>query len=59
MVGTIDGLDGFYVASTHSGVTMGPLLGRIVANEVLSGTADERLETFRPGRLLATSAAGG
>lgn len=59
VVGTIDGLDGFYVASTHSGVTMGPLLGRIVASEVLSGAADERLATFRPGRLLATSAAAG
>ena len=59
VVGTIAGLDGFYVASTHSGVTMGPLLGRIVASEILTGAADERLETFRPDRLLATSAAGG
>jgi glycine/D-amino acid oxidase-like deaminating enzyme len=52
-VGSIGGLDGFYAISTHSGVTMGPLLGRIAATEVLAGERDDRLATFRPERLVA------
>jgi len=53
MVGTIPGLDGFYVAVSHSGVTLGPLWGKIAASELLDGTPDARLETFRPGRFLS------
>jgi glycine/D-amino acid oxidase-like deaminating enzyme len=52
-VGSIRGLDGFYAISTHSGVTMGPLLGRIAATEILAGERDDRLATFRPERLVA------
>lgn len=52
VVGAIPGLDGFYVIATHSGVTMGPLLGRIAAREILRGEIDERIAPFRPDRLL-------
>ena len=38
-----------YVAVTHSGATLGPLLGRLVANEVL-GTEEDDLRHYRPDR---------
>jgi glycine/D-amino acid oxidase-like deaminating enzyme len=52
MLGGIPGLDGFYVVASHSGVTLGPLWGRIVAAEVLDGTLDPRLAPYRPARFL-------
>ena len=52
MVGPLPGLDGFYVVVSHSGVTLGPLWGRIAAAELLDGTPDPRLGPFRPARFL-------
>lgn len=52
VVGPIDGLDGFYAIGTHSGVTMGPFLGRLAAREILHGERDDRLDGFRPDRFL-------
>ena len=52
MVGGIPGLDGFYVVASHSGVTLGPLWGRIAAAELLDGTLDPRLGPYRPTRFL-------
>jgi glycine/D-amino acid oxidase-like deaminating enzyme len=53
VVGALPGVDGFYVIATHSGVTMGPFLGRLAAAEILAGLRDERLAPFLPDRLLA------
>jgi hypothetical protein len=39
--------DGVYVALTHSGVTLAPLLAEIVASDLVEGD-DERLTPFRP-----------
>ncbi|MEV2212492.1 FAD-binding oxidoreductase [Streptomyces sp. NPDC050997] len=39
----------FYVVATHSGVTLAPLLGRLVADE-LYGNESPLLKDFRPGR---------
>jgi glycine/D-amino acid oxidase-like deaminating enzyme len=50
IVGALPGLDGFYVVISHSGVTLGPLWGRIAAAEILEGTLDPRLAPYRPGR---------
>lgn len=50
MVGSISGLDGFYVVTSHSGVTLGPLWGHVAAAELLDGVPDPRLTPFRPGR---------
>lgn len=47
IVGPVPGVEGLYVVATHSGVTMGPFLGRIVANEILTGHMDERISCFR------------
>jgi glycine/D-amino acid oxidase-like deaminating enzyme len=42
-----------YLTVAHSGITLGPLLGRLAAREIVRGVADERLDTFRPGRFVA------
>jgi glycine/D-amino acid oxidase-like deaminating enzyme len=52
MVGSIPGLEGFYVVVSHSGITMGPLWGQVAASELLDGTPDPRLAPFRPARFL-------
>jgi glycine/D-amino acid oxidase-like deaminating enzyme len=41
-----------YTIATHSGVTLGPLLGRLAAREVLTGTPADVLADFRPQRLI-------
>ncbi|MDP8974517.1 MAG: FAD-binding oxidoreductase, partial [Actinomycetota bacterium] len=43
-------LPGYYEAVTHSGVTLGPLLGRLLAQEILSGEVDDLISPFRPDR---------
>ena len=43
-------LDGLYVVATHSGVTLAPALGELVAGEVVDGRESEELAPFRPGR---------
>jgi glycine/D-amino acid oxidase-like deaminating enzyme len=50
IVGPVPGVEGFYVVVTHSGVTMGPFLGRIAADEILTGQIDERIAHFRVDR---------
>jgi glycine/D-amino acid oxidase-like deaminating enzyme len=52
MLGGIPGLEGFYVVVSHSGVTLGPLWGRMVAAELLEGAVDPRLAPYRPARFL-------
>ncbi|MCX7888098.1 MAG: FAD-binding oxidoreductase [Rhodobacteraceae bacterium] len=41
---------GLTVAVMHSGVTLGPLVGRLVAEEILSGSVSPLLAAFRPER---------
>jgi len=57
VVGPQDGVAGYYVAVTHSGVTLAPFLGRVVAEELLRGRPDPRLATFRPDRFRASGGA--
>lgn len=52
-VGPVPGIDGLYVVCTHSGVTLGPLLGRLVAQELTTGRPEPRLDAYRPARLIA------
>ncbi len=42
--------DAVYAVATHSGVTLGPLLGRLVAEELIDGRSSPLLATFRPDR---------
>lgn len=41
-----------YLMVSHSGMTLAPLLGRLVAEAMLSGTASPMLSAFAPHRLL-------
>jgi glycine/D-amino acid oxidase-like deaminating enzyme len=49
-VGAINGVAGYYEAVTHSGVTLGPIIGELLAREILDGTVDPRIAAFRPDR---------
>lgn len=48
--GWVPGVEGYYVAVTHSGATMAPYLGKAVADEVVRGRVQESLRDFRPSR---------
>lgn len=48
-VGWAPGTKGLYVLVTHSGITLGPLLGKLAAAEV-NGQCEDILEPFRPDR---------
>jgi glycine/D-amino acid oxidase-like deaminating enzyme len=50
IVGPVPGLDKLYLAVTHSGVTLAPTLGRLVADEIATGEQAWLLASFRPGR---------
>ena len=50
IVGPLPWLEGLYVAVSHSGVTVAPVLGRLVAGEVAEQMADGLLAPFRPAR---------
>ena len=39
-----------YVAATHSGVTLAPLIGHLAAGEILDGLQAGMLEAYRPAR---------
>ena len=52
-VGPTRGADGYYVVVTHSGVTLAPALGQLVADEVLHGRERPELKSFRPSRFQA------
>lgn len=52
-IGPAPGLDGLYFVVSHSAINLGPLLGRLAVGEVLSGNPNERLERYRPARLIS------
>jgi glycine/D-amino acid oxidase-like deaminating enzyme len=51
-VGPVPGLPGYYLIFTHSGVTLGPLLGKLAAAEILGDREIAQLAPFRPDRLV-------
>ena len=40
-----------YLAMMHSGVTLAPIVGRLVAQEIMSGKPIQQLENYRPDRV--------
>ena len=56
IAGRIPGLDNAWLIATHSGVTLGPLLGRLIAEEIAGGAAHASLAPFRPERFAAEPA---
>jgi glycine/D-amino acid oxidase-like deaminating enzyme len=49
-IGPMPRVSGYYIAVTHSGVTMSPFLGMAVADEILGGRQRTELAPFRPAR---------
>ncbi len=49
-VGFAAGLEGFYIAVMHSGVTLAPVIGRFAAEEILEGAHIDLLAPYRPSR---------
>lgn len=56
IVGPMPGLDSLYLAVSHRGVTLAPVLGRLVAEEVATGEQEWLLTPFHPGRFAERSA---
>lgn len=50
VIGAIKSISGYYVAFSHSGATLGLIVGELLAFEVATGTEHPMLTTFRPGR---------
>ena len=50
VVGLVPGMSDVYVAVTHSGVTLAPILGRHVTHEILRSERVAALAPFRPER---------
>lgn len=50
VIGAIKGISGYYVAFSHSGATLGLIVGELLAFEVATGTEHPMLATFRPER---------
>jgi len=49
-VGAVPGAPGLYVAVTHSGITLAPVVGSFVAEEILAGRRDALLAPYGLGR---------
>jgi glycine/D-amino acid oxidase-like deaminating enzyme len=58
IVGALPAMRNAHVVATHSGVTLAPILGRLVADEVLHRRLDPILEPYRPARMLRPSTPG-
>ncbi len=52
-IGPAPGLEGVYFVVSHSAITLAPLLGRLSTGEILSGGSNDRLEPYRPARLIS------
>jgi len=50
VVGAVPGIDGLYTLFTHSGATLGLILGELVAEEITTGKPSPVLDAFRLGR---------
>jgi glycine/D-amino acid oxidase-like deaminating enzyme len=53
IAGFLDEAQAVYAVVTHSGITLGPLLGRLAAEEIIDGCPADLLAAFRPGRFAA------
>jgi glycine/D-amino acid oxidase-like deaminating enzyme len=51
VIGKASEIDGYYEAVTHSGITLGPIVGRTLAAEVVNGRVDPLVSPFRASRL--------
>ncbi len=52
VVGMPGALTGLYLVTTHSGITLAPLLGRLVAEELVEGRRSPLLDAYHPDRFI-------
>ena len=57
IAGRIPGFTNGWVIATHSGVTLGPLLGRLISEEIVRSKPSTELAPFRPERFGAAQTA--
>ncbi len=50
IIGAPEAAPDIYLAAMHSGITLGPLVGRLAASEILDGVRVELLSPYRPER---------
>jgi glycine/D-amino acid oxidase-like deaminating enzyme len=50
VIGKANDIDGYYEAVTHSGITLGPVVGRMLAAEIVDGQIDPLVSQFRASR---------
>jgi len=50
VIGAFKAIPGYYVAFSHSGATLGLIVGELLAHEVATGAEHPMLATFRPER---------
>ncbi len=55
IVGPVPGVQGAYVATMHSGVSLAAIVGQTVAEEITSGNVSPVLEHYRPDRRFSES----
>ena len=55
IVGLVAERPNLYVAVTHSGITLSPLIGELIAAELTTGRDDPRLADFRPARCVTVA----
>jgi glycine/D-amino acid oxidase-like deaminating enzyme len=58
IVGALPAIRNAHVVATHSGVTLAPILGRMVADEILQRRLDPILAPYRPERMLRPTTSG-
>ena len=59
VLGRVDGVEGYHVAFTHSGATLGLIAGELVADEVVHDEPHPLLDPFRPSRFRQAAPAVG
>ena len=55
IVGWLPGVDGLYIAVTHSGVTLGLRLAELICTELISDAPAAELAPYRPDRFTASA----
>jgi glycine/D-amino acid oxidase-like deaminating enzyme len=50
IIGAVDGVPGLYLAVMHAAVTLAPIMGRLVARELIDGTVEPALSGCRLDR---------
>jgi len=56
VAGAVPAVENLYTLFTHSGATLGLILGELLAEEILTGTPSPTLNSFRPNRFEAQRA---